>query len=191
MQRLLRPRGQHADGRLHTVKTEQGDIPVILSSNMKPGTEEIYHFGPDPDFLIRAEPAPVERPMTFQLTTAGKVHTISVVFPARVREAPMVPDAVMVKVPDAARPGSDLVFKHDATNLWLRTRVPEKVPANGFLAIRLPSLNYKPKSDVDFDCGFGEFCKEICVELEETVNMLENCWPFRAATVPVSSAARV
>ena len=176
MQRLLRPRGH--DGRIHVVKTSQGDIPVVLSSKMKSGKEETYRFGPDPDFLIRAEPAPVERPMFFQLRTAGKVQTIKVVFPPGVREIPLVPDAMMVKVPDGARPGSVIVFKkHPADPLWLRTHVPQTLPANGFLAVALPSFRYESKPK-DFE--LGDICKEICVELEETFDMLTSCWPFRA-----------
>ena len=182
MQRLLRPRGRHAEGRLHTVKTPQGEIPLVLSSNMKPGQEETYHFGPDPDFLIRADPAPHERPMTFQLRTAGKLQTIKVIFPPRVREVEIVPDAVMVKVPDGAKPGAALVLKHPNDNLWLRTQVPQKVPATGFVAVALPSLRYQPKSEEGFNCGIGDLCREICTELDEALEVFASFLPFQEDT---------
>lgn len=168
--------------RVHEVPNpnpSQGAIPVILSSKWKEGKEVTYYFGPDPDFLVRADPSADERPMTFRLRTKGKVETITIRFPPLVKEAQFEPNAVMVQVPENARPGASLVFKHPTEKLWLQFEVPQKVPANRFLAVALPSAKYVSKSNEDYCSFMNEMCDEIYAEFVETLQAFESLCTFR------------
>ncbi|CAE6928614.1 unnamed protein product [Symbiodinium sp. CCMP2456] len=169
-------------GRVHEVPNpnpSQGAIPVILSSKWKEGKEVTHYFGPDPDFLVRADPSADERPMTFRLRTKGKVETITIRFPPLVKEAQFEPNAVMVEVPENARPGAPLVFKHPTEKVWLQFEIPQKVPANRFLAVALPSAKYVSTSNEDYCSFIHEMCDEIYAEFVETLQTFESLCTFR------------
>eukprot|EP00931_Biecheleriopsis_adriatica_P048761 TRINITY_DN28172_c0_g1_i3.p1 TRINITY_DN28172_c0_g1~~TRINITY_DN28172_c0_g1_i3.p1 ORF type:complete len:585 (-),score=121.45 TRINITY_DN28172_c0_g1_i3:172-1926(-) len=159
-----------------------GTIALTPPGHLEPGDNLAYKLQPEPDFQVTVPPG-MKPGSCMQFKKRGDGVVVRVTVPEGLQ--PMdsfnaTPPVLMVRVPEAVRPGSPVVFRDPSNELgagdmWFQAVVPQRIRRDGYFAARLPlgmkyvthaSSQSGELSCIEYICQCIWF-KECCDDLEQ------------------------